>query len=95
MKPAYNKHKNPARKAPLLSYLICSFMAVVMCGCFTGVENTKKITEKDVRHAIEQAEKSATRSSLVGYSDSLPSWQVGKQFRVTDNHIRLIFAPSP
>ncbi len=95
MKPAYNKHKNPARKTPLLSYLICSFMAVVLCGCFTGVENTKKITEKDVRRAIEQAEKSATRSSLVGYSDSLPSWQVGKQFRVTDNHIRLIFAPSP
>ncbi len=78
----------------LLSYLICLALTGSLCGCFTGVENTKKISDKDVRRAIAQAEKSATRSSLTAYNDSLPVWKAGKQFYVTDNQIRLIFAPS-
>ncbi|MBP5498911.1 MAG: hypothetical protein J6X81_06050 [Muribaculaceae bacterium] len=68
-------------------------VACLLSGCFTGVENTKKITEKDVRKAESQI--SATESSLPPYSDSVPVWQEGKKFYVTDNQVKLIFSSSP
>ena len=65
---------------------------LVMTGCFTGVESTPKITERDVEKAqIAVRDKVEFKSSLPIYADSLPSWRDGKRFHVVDDQARLIF----
>jgi len=61
--------------------------------CFTGIENTGHISEKDVEKA-----RAGERTAEDAYLDSIvpapyASWQEGKQFYVADNNIRLIFSP--
>ena len=60
--------------------------------CFTGVESTGKITERDVQRAMQEMESRKTPSSLLPYHDSLPLWQPGKSFTIVDNRVRLIFS---
>jgi hypothetical protein len=73
--------------------LLCC-LTLVLSGCFTGVEGTKAITEKDVKRAIEQMDNSGGESSLPSRADSLLSWHEGKGFWCVDNRARLIFKPS-
>lgn len=67
-------------------------MAAALPGCmFTGVETTQKVTDKEVQQAIGQLEKRQPTMTLQPFTDSVPVWQVGKQFYVTDDNVRLIF----
>ena len=77
-----------------INILLLAFLMLVMQGCFTGVESTKAITEKDVRRAEQELDKGRSSSSLPVFADSLPSWREGKGFWVVDNQARLIFRPS-
>ena len=75
-------------------------MVAALCGtglvsCFTGVENTPKITEKDVSRTINELERRQPTLTISQFRDSLPLWQVGKRFYVTDNQARLLFAHIP
>lgn len=74
--------------------LLLACMALLLDGCFTGVESTKKITEKDVQRAIQQMDNSGKESSLKIFADSILSWREGKGFWCVDNRARLIFKPS-
>lgn len=74
--------------------LLLACMALLMDGCFTGVESTKKITEKDVQRAFQQMDNSGKESSLKIFADSILSWREGKGFWCVDNRARLIFKPS-
>lgn len=74
--------------------LLLTCVSVLLNGCFTGVESTKKITEKDVQLAIQQMEHSGRESSLKVFADSILSWREGKGFWCVDNQARLIFKPS-
>ena len=69
-------------------------LALFLNGCFTGVESTKKITEKDVQRAIQQMENGNRGSSVHLAVDSLTVWHEGKSFWCVDNQARLIFKPS-
>lgn len=71
---------------------LAAMMLVVACG--TGIETTEHITDKDVARVITQAEHQSKLALLKPYSDSLPSWPIGKQFYVTDNQVKHIFAHS-
>ena len=64
----------------------------VLPGCFTGVESTGHVTERDVQKATAEAAKHATASTLTAWHDSVPAWRPGKQFYVTDDQVRLLFA---
>ncbi|MDO5394543.1 MAG: hypothetical protein Q4F07_01115 [Bacteroidales bacterium] len=67
-------------------------MAVVMQSCFTGVESTPRITERDItrRNVVVSAEE----KFLSDIHPQMPShWMSGKKFYVTDNRISLIFTP--
>ncbi len=76
--------------------LLCASVTLIvtLSSCFTGVEGTKQITEKDVRKAYSNVSHTNLDDSLLAYSDSLPAWHKGKTFTVADDQIRLIFAPS-
>ena len=77
-----------------INILLLVFVMLGFQSCFTGVESTKTITEKDVRRAELELEKGRSASSLHVFADSLPSWHEGKGFWVVDNQARLIFRPS-
>ncbi|MGM9804278.1 MAG: hypothetical protein ACI308_08895 [Muribaculaceae bacterium] len=71
--------------------LLCVFMS----GCFTGVEGTKAITDKDVRKVVSGlSQEEIEANSLSIPADSFASWQPGKRFYVCDDNARLIFRPS-
>lgn len=78
----------------ILKTLLLVCVTLLLGGCFTGVESTKKITEKDVHRAFQQMENSSRESSLEVFADSILSWSEGKGFWVVDNQARLIFKPS-
>ncbi len=66
-------------------------LCVSLQGCFTGVESTPRISSDDIRR---QGAAGVTAEQLF-LSDILPTppaaWTQGKDFRVTDNRIKLIF----
>ncbi len=77
-------------------YIALLLFAVIMTSCFTGIESTKKITEKDVAK-VTQAMGNAVEEESVYNSvavDSFPDWNIGKRFYVVDNNIKRIFSPS-
>ncbi len=74
--------------------LLLVTVAFLLGGCFTGIESTKKITDKDVQRALQQMDKGGHESSLKVRADSLLSWRVGKEFWCVDNQLRLILKPS-
>ena len=69
-------------------------VSMLYTSCFTGVESTQTITEKDVRRAVEQFENSNHVSSINVSADSLPLWKENKGFWVVDNQVRYLFSPS-
>ncbi len=67
--------------------------AVMLTGCFTGIESTPKITAADVKR--QQIETTPEDTYLSDISFQPPrQWQPGKLFYVTDPKINLIFSPS-
>ncbi len=78
----------------IIKTLVVVSLAGFLSGCFTGVESTKKITEKDVQRAIQQMEHGGREASIHVTPDSLAAWREGKAFWCVDNKARLIFKPS-
>lgn len=78
----------------ILKTLVLVCMTFFLDSCFTGVESTKKITDKDVQRAVQQIDKGSRESSLEAFADSISSWREGKGFWCVDNQARLIFKPS-
>lgn len=68
-----------------------------MAGCmFTGVESTQRVSEKEVQRTMGELERRQPTMTLQPFLDSVPAWQQGKQFFVTDNQLRLVmFTTAP
>ena len=78
-----------------ISYGLVALLLLMMSSCFTGVESTKKITDKDVKKVVEVlTQEEVEANTLAIPTDSFACWNRGKQFYVCDNNARLIFAPS-
>ena len=78
-----------------ISYGLVVLLLLMMSSCFTGVESTKKITDKDVKKVVEVlTQEEVEANTLAIPTDSFACWNRGKQFYVCDNNARLIFAPS-
>lgn len=72
------------RLLPALSLL------TLLTACFTGVEYTPRVSERDVKR--ENITITAEDTFLAHVADEgLADWTPGKRFRVTDDKIRLIF----
>lgn len=70
-------------------------VAVAVCAavtaCGTGIEVTERVTDKDVRRVIDQADSHQPQVTLNAYRDSLPAWQPGKRFWVADDRVKQLF----
>ncbi|MCM1504561.1 MAG: hypothetical protein NC127_05145 [Muribaculum sp.] len=74
--------------------IIVLLLACVATSCFTGIESTPKISDKDLskeRIIVTDEEKFLSDIRLEPFSD----WKKGKLFFVTDNRINLALEPSP
>ena len=76
------------------SFFLILPMILMLFGCFTGIENTGRISEKDV--AKVKADKESPEALYLDSvkPDSFRQWRPGKQFFVSDDNIRLIFDPT-
>lgn len=82
-------------KEPAVSLILLITLPLMLVSCFTGVEDTKKVSDKDVSKAISRSQTAMKKQDLlVAYKDSVPAWRQGKRFYVTDSQVKLIFAPS-
>ena len=77
----------------LYNIIIAFVLGLAVQSCFTGVEGTRKITDKDVQRALEELERGKHDASLTAFTDSLPAWKEGKEFWVVDEQAKLIFLP--
>lgn len=78
----------PLTRLPL--FITLSLLSIALHSCFTGVEYTPKVSERDVRR--ENITSTPEDTFLANVADSpLREWKPGKRFFVTDNKIRLIF----
>lgn len=75
-------------------YIVCLAILTGLNSCFTGVENTPKITEKDVKKTISELERKQPSMTLVINQESANEWKSGKQFYVTDNQVKNLFSHS-
>ena len=74
-------------------YTATLIMSTSLAGCmFTGVESTQRVTEKEVQRTMGELERRQPTMTLRPFVDSVPAWQHGKQFFVTDNQVRLIMS---
>lgn len=72
--------------------LLALLLNATLSACFTGVEGTKKITEKDVSKYIKVSTvEERQASSLEVPQQRYSQWLLGKTFYVCDDNARLIF----
>lgn len=69
-------------------------MLPLMASCFTGIENTGHISDRDV--ARVKANKRSAEEAVLDSVGQLPfsQWHVGKRFYVASNDVRLVLRPS-
>lgn len=74
----------------LRTVLIVLAPALMLTGCFTGVESTPRITYKDVKnnHAVDTTPEQLFARELV--PQSFAQWRQGKRFYVTSSRISLV-----
>lgn len=74
---------------PLITLFILS-----LSGCFTGVETTKKITTKEVEKLTPVKTSPEEKMFDTLKVEAFSQWKKGKEFFVTDNQVKNIFAVS-
>lgn len=77
-------------------YIVLLCLLLLVASCFTGIENTKKITNKDVAKVIQDRGTEKDTESVYNRIevDSFPDWDAGKCFIVVDDNVKRIFVPS-
>lgn len=72
--------------------VIVVMMSMLMSSCFTGIESTKKITDKDVEKITQtKPEQVASKSKYNSVEiDSFPNWTEGKSFEVADDNLKRV-----
>ena len=68
--------------------------AILAGSCFTGIENTGRITDSDVRrrHASDITPEQTFLSAIA--SEPPSAWRNGKPFRVTDKRFSILLTPA-
>lgn len=69
-------------------------LAILLTGCFTGIESTPKITAHEVKRQNARVTPEMTYAATV-VGDPLSTWRPGKPFVVTSNRISLATSPVP
>ena len=73
--------------------LLCAVtLACSLSGCFTGIESTPRITASDVRRETAQTVTPEQTFGRTLVADSLSQWRKGREFKVVDDRIKLLFS---
>ena len=70
-------------------------MEWLFTSCFTGIESTKKITDRDVVRVTQGKEIQTSIESQYNnvVIDSFPNWSKGKRFEVVDDNLKRVLTP--
>jgi len=74
--------------------MVAALLVAGMAACGTGIENTERVTDKDVIKAMQEMDSRRPVSTLETYRDSVAAWRVGKAFHVSDDQVKLLFSHS-
>lgn len=70
---------------------IALFLACILTSCFTGVESTPKITDKDMRkQRITTTDEERFLSNIA--AEPVGAWHIGKMWYVTGGKVRLVMS---
>lgn len=80
----------------ILRYSLGVMMMCATVSCFTGIENTKKITQKDVAKAEQKVNTYQTKETVYNNVEisCFPDWEQGRIFYVVDDNVKRIFTSS-
>ena len=83
-------------KVKIIRYFIGFIVFLFSSSCFTGIENTKKITDKDVAKVVQEKDVKIVSESEYNTikMDTFPDWRVEKSFIVTDDNVKRVFSPT-
>lgn len=75
----------------ILPLMAAALMAAALQGCFTGIESTPRITASDARRAgVKLTDENIFAQAVL--PESPRSWAPGKQWKITDDKIGMLFA---
>lgn len=81
-------------KIKIFDVLLFVVFLPMLVSCFTGIEGTKKITQKDVDKVAKEMSE-AENKNLKGLeikNEAFKDWPRGKEFYVTDNNFKLVLS---
>lgn len=70
-----------------------AMLLLLMTGCFTGIESTPKIRDKELKNLPELSPAESIFTGSIT-SEQFADWKRGKRFRVTDPRIGIVFTSS-
>lgn len=77
----------------MLRWTLIALCSLCLCSCFTGIENTPKVTDRQVKRVIPAT---TTEQTLLANVMPQPThdWHPGKQFIATDGNFAVAYQPS-
>lgn len=76
------------------SLLIISACCLCLTSCFTGIESTPRITDKEVRKNVPAAGYTTVIADSLN-APSVTQWQPGRRFLATDAKLSMLFEKEP
>lgn len=88
----YSNSKGSSLTFTALSYILALFVLMPLCGCFTGIEGTKKIT---LPSGMDEVAPLTPEQSFIAQAvqDSVKDWTPGKRVSVLDSRINSLIVP--
>ncbi len=80
-------------KVKILAISLSLLLLGLLSGCFTGIESTPKIRDRELKKTPLQGSAEAVFTDSI-VSEPFALWLPGKRFRVTDPRIGIVFTPS-
>lgn len=75
-------------------HLIILTCFLSLTSCFTGIESTPRISDKEVRRNVPAVD-AEKEFSLTLAAQPVQQWETGHRFMVTDSKMSLIFEKEP
>lgn len=77
-------------RTKIINISVAMALALLLAGCFTGIESTPKIEAKELKKLPERARAEAAFTDSI-LAEPFSEWKPGKRFRVTDPRIGVVF----
>lgn len=86
-------YKDHILTATLKIIFAASILSVMLTGCFTGVENTPRITDKDVRKQVVESKPEDSYLEEIKQQNISSDFKEGKPWVIVDSKFKLLLNP--